>query len=122
MRLLLDAHLSGARIAEPLRGRGHDVLAADEEREFDGWADEALLALASDEERVLVTFNVKDFPDIVRRWAEAGRTPAGCAIVVGIDHSVFGTILGVLESLFEERSDPAEWSGRTYFVARGERS
>ncbi len=122
MRLLLDAHLSGTRIAEPLRGRGHDVLAADEQRELDGWADEALLALASAEERVLVTFDVKDFPDIMRRWAEAGSAHAGCATVVGIDHGEFGTILRVLENLFEERSDPAEWSGLTYFVARGERS
>jgi hypothetical protein len=122
LRLLLDAHLSATRIAEPLRGRGHDVLAADEERELDGWADEALLAMASDEERVLVTFDVKDFPDIVRRWAEAGRTHAGCAIVVEIDDGEFGTILRVLENLFKERSAPAEWRGLTYFVARGERS
>ncbi len=103
-----------------MRARGHDVRAADEERELDGWADEVLLALACDEERVLVTFDVKDFPDIVRRWAESGRAHAGCAIVVGIDHGEFGTILRVLEGLFEERSDPDEWSGLTYFVARGE--
>jgi hypothetical protein len=102
-----------------LRG-DHDVRAADEERELDGWADEALLALASDEERVLVTFDVKDFPGIARRWAEAARPHAGCAIVVGIDHGEFGTILRVLGSLFEEHSDQDAWRERTYFVSRGE--
>ena len=119
MRLLLDAHLSGARIAEPLRARGHDVHAADEERELDGAADEELLALAAAEERVMVTFDVKDFPEIARRWAEAQRPHAGLAIVVGIDHGEFGTILRVLEGLFEERPEPDEWNDRTYFVSRG---
>jgi hypothetical protein len=103
LRLLLDAHLSGARIAEPLRARGHDVHAADEERE-----------------RILVTFDVKDFPDIARRWAEAERPHAGLAIVVGIDHGEFGAILRVLEALLEEHADPGAWSECTYFVSRGE--
>ena len=118
MRLLLDAHLSGPRIAAALRKRGHDVRAADEERELDGWADEALLALASVEERVMVTFDVKDFPEIARRWAEAGRAHAGCAIVVGIDHGEFGTILRALERLFEEQPDPGRWRDYTCFVSR----
>lgn len=117
MRLLLDAHLSGARIAEPLRALGHDVRAADEERDLDGWPDEALLALANEEERILVTFDVKDFPDIARRWAEAERPHAGLAIGVGIDHGEFGTILDALDQMLEEHSDPADWSECTYFVS-----
>ncbi len=118
MRLLLDAHISGPRIAEALRERGHDVRAADEERELDGWADEELLALATAEERVMVSFDVKDFPDIARRWAESGRPHAGLAIVVGIDHSEFGTILQILGKLFEEGAEPDQWSERTLFVSR----
>ena len=120
MRLLLDAHISGPRIAGALREGGHDVRAVDEERALDGWGDEELLALAGSEERVMVTFDVKDFPAIVRRWAEVGRSHAGCAIVVGIDHGEFGTILRALEKLFEERADPSEWCECTYFVSRGE--
>ncbi|MBA3865680.1 MAG: DUF5615 family PIN-like protein [Solirubrobacterales bacterium] len=119
MRLLLDAHISGPRIAKALREAGHEVRAADEERELDGWADEELLALAAEEERVMVSFDIKDFPGIARRWAEAGHPHAGLAIVVGIDHGEFGTILRVLESLFEEHADPGAWSECTYFVSRG---
>ena len=122
MRLFLDAHISGSRIAGALRERGQDVRAADEERELDGWADEALLALASEEERIFVTFDAKDFPEVARRWAEAGRPHAGLAIVVGIDHGEFGTILRVVEGLFEERSDPGAWREHTCFVARGSAS
>jgi hypothetical protein len=120
MRLLLDAHISGSRIADALRERGHDVRAADEERELDGWPDEALLALAADEERVMVSFDVKDFPEIARRWAEAERPHAGCAVVVGIDHGEFGAILRALDQLLEERSDPGEWRDYTCFVSRAE--
>ena len=76
MRLFLDAHVSGRRIATALREQ-HDVRPADEERELDGWDDERLLALATEQGRVMVTFNVKDFARITTEWAAAGnRTPA----------------------------------------------
>lgn len=118
MRLLLDAHVSGPRIAAPLREAGHDVRSVDEERELDGWTDEALLALATDEGRVFVTFDVKDFPDIARSWAEAGRAHRGLAIAVGIDHSEFGEIIRALERLFEQRAEAGDWHDYTCFVSR----
>lgn len=120
MRLLLDAHVSGPRIAAPLRDAGHDVLSVDEERRLDGRGDEELLALAAAEDRVMVTFDVKDFPEIARRWAEAGRSHAGLAIVVGLDHSEFGEILRVLASLLGEHGDAEAWRDRTLFASRGE--
>lgn len=122
MRLLLDAHISGPWIAEALRERGHDVRAADEERTLDGWTDEDLLALATAEERIMVTFDVKDFPGIVQRWAEAVRPHAGCMIVVGIDHGEFGAILAVIERQLTKRPKPRAWADYTVFVARGESS
>jgi len=118
LRLLLDAHISGPRIAAALRALGHDVRAADEERELDGWADEELLALAGAENRVMVTFDVKDFPEIARRRAEAGRSHAGLAIVVGVDHGEFGTIQRILRKLFEETGEGVQWRERTCFVSR----
>lgn len=119
MRLLLDAHISGPRLARSLRERGHDVLAADEERRLDGWTDERLLGLAAEEGRILVTFDVKDFPVIVRRWAEARRSHAGCAIVVGIDHGEFGVVLRVIEREIAARPDQDAWRDYTCFAARG---
>jgi predicted nuclease of predicted toxin-antitoxin system len=119
LRLLLDAHISGPRIAAALRERGHDVRAADEERELDGWADEELLEMATAEGRVMVTFDVKDFPDIARRWAEADRPHAGLAIVVGIDHGEFGALLQALGEVFGERAEVDDWREYTCFVSRG---
>jgi Domain of unknown function (DUF5615) len=119
LRLLLDAHISGPRLASALRKEGHDVRAADEERSLDGWTDEDLLGLAATEDRILVTFDVKDFPDIARRWAEAGRRHAGCAILVGIDHGEFGLILRVIERELAARPRQADWRDYTCFVSRG---
>jgi hypothetical protein len=90
VRLFLDAHISGPRIARVLREREHDVRAADEERELDGLEDEQLLELAAADGRLMITFDVKDFTVIARRWAEAGRVTPGLGIVVGIDHGEFG--------------------------------
>jgi hypothetical protein len=119
LRALLDAHISASRVAEPLRKRGHEVRAADEERGLDGWSDEALLALAAEEERVMVSFDIKDYAEISRKWAEAGRAHSGLAFVVGIDHGEFGEIIRVLEELLAERNTAEDWRNYTCFVSRG---
>jgi hypothetical protein len=118
VRLFLDAHVSARRIAEALRRAGHDVRAADEERALDGWSDADLLALASEQERIMVTFNVRDFPRITQEWAEAGRHHSGCVILVGIDHSEFGTTLRVLEAAFASRPRQEDWRDYTAFISR----
>jgi predicted nuclease of predicted toxin-antitoxin system len=115
--MLLDAHLSW-RVADALRSAGHDVRAADEERALDGWPDEDLLALATSEDRVLVTCDVKDFPEIARRWAEGTRPHAGCAILVGVDHGEFGAILAAIEGALAGRPDQTDWRDYTCFVGR----
>lgn len=117
MRVFLDAHISGRRVATALRGEGHDVRAADEERDLDGTSDEELLALAATEGRVFVTFDVADFPRIVQRWAAGGRAHAGCAIVVGIDHGEFGTIIRVVSRALAARPEHADWLDYTCFVS-----
>ena len=118
MRLFLDAHISGRRIAAALREVSHDVRAADEERALDTWSDTDLLALAAHESRIMVTFNVRDFPRITRAWAEAGQHHAGCAIFVGIDHSEFGTILRVLKAALTARPRQEDWHDYTTFISR----
>jgi hypothetical protein len=118
VRLFLDAHISGRRVASALRDRGHDVRAASEERQLDGMTDDDLLSLAAAEGRIMVTFNVADFPDIVRRWAEEGRSHTGCMIVVGIDHREFGHILTVIQRTLDARQHADDWRDYTCFVAR----
>lgn len=116
MRLILDAHISGRVIATALRKRGHDVRAADEERSLDGWDDDRLLELASSEDRVMVAFNVRDFPRIVGEWGAAGRHHAGCLVFVGFDHGDFGAILRAVDVVFEGRDEQGAWRDYTAWV------
>ena len=119
MRLFLDAHVSGRVIARALRERGHDVRAANEEHQLDGWEDDSLLELAAAEHRIMITFNVKDFPRIVVDWVAAGKHHAGCLILVGIDHGEFGLILRVINAALTARSKPASWKDYTAWGTRG---
>jgi hypothetical protein len=117
VRLFLDAHVSARQIATALRER-HDVRAADEERELDGWEDERLLDLATADSRITVTFNVRDFARITTEWAAAGRSHAGCLLIVGIDHAEFGLILRVIEHALSARPDQAAWIDYTAWGTR----
>ena len=106
MRLFLDAHVSARRIATALREQ-HDVRAPGEERELDGWEDERLLALATEQGRIMVTSNVKDFARITTEWAAAGKSHAGCLLIIGIDHSELGLILRVIDHALSTRGEQA---------------
>jgi hypothetical protein len=117
VRLFLDAHVSGRRIATALREQ-HDVRAADEERELDGWDDEGLLALATEQGRFMVTFNVKDFARITTEWAAARKSHAGCLLIVGIDHAEFGLILRVIDHALSTRAQQAAWIDYTAWGIR----
>lgn len=113
-RLLLDAHVSGRVIAKRLRRGGHDVRAINEEQALEGLTDEEVLALAAAERRVLVTHDVKDFPPILRTWAEAGRHHAGCIVIVGLRHDEFGRILRGLKRALDARDD---WTDISMFLS-----
>lgn len=119
MRLFLDAHVSARRIATALREHGHDVRAADEKRELDGWEDERLLELATTEARILITFNVKDFARLATEWAAAGTPHAGILLIVGIDHAEFGLTLRIIQAALEGRPTQKAWTG---YAAWGTRS
>jgi len=110
VRFLLDAHVSGPRIGRRLEAQGHDIRALDQELALEGIDDEEVLALASDEERILVTHNIRDFPDILREWAAAQRSHSGVILVYGIDHNEFELIVGGIERLLGLYPEPASWS------------
>lgn len=75
MRLLLDEHYAN-EIAVELRAAGHDVVTVSE-RGLNGIEDEPLLALASEEDRALLTNNARDFVPIAARWATSGQEHHG---------------------------------------------
>ena len=110
MRLLLDAHVSGPNVGRRLEQTGHDVRALDQERALEGLDDDEVLALATREQRILVTHNVADFPRILRDWAAAQRSHAGVILVYGIDHSEFALIARGIERWLQHRPSQEDWT------------
>lgn len=109
MRLLLDAHVSGARVGEPLTAKGHDVRALDVETENDSLDDAEVLELASADSRILITHDVNDFPLLLRQWAAAGRSHAGVILVYRIGHEEFGKVIRGVVRLLEEQPRQGDW-------------
>ncbi len=109
MRLLLDAHVSGPRVGRQLQAKGHDVRALDQEPALEGLGDEEVLALASEDRRILITHNIRDFPSIVREWMAAQHSHAGLILVYGIDHREFELIVRGTERWLELYPEPASW-------------
>lgn len=118
MRFLLDAHVSGPRIGRRLRDAGHDVRALDQEQALEGLDDEEVLALAAQEQRILVTHNIRDFPDILREWATAQRAHTGAILVYGIDHREFNLVARGIEHCLESYTEPADWVDLAVIVNR----
>lgn len=80
MKLLLDEQISG-KVAERLRGRGHNALAVTAEPALRGLGDPDLFEVAQRQERAVVTYNRADFEAIIREYAAANREHHGLVIV-----------------------------------------
>lgn len=80
MKALVDEQLS-PRIAALLRQAGHDVVAVAERPELIGKSDAALLEVATEEERAVITNNVKDFRPLAAARLAEGRSHAGLILV-----------------------------------------
>jgi predicted nuclease of predicted toxin-antitoxin system len=79
VRLLLDEHIN-PEVARQLRRRGADAITLSEAR-MRGAGDEQVLAFASTEERVLVTYNIGDFRQLQIEWHRLARRHAGIVFV-----------------------------------------
>lgn len=80
MKLLLD-EMIGPRVARELRGRGHDVVAVAERTDLRALPDDAVLDVASEEARVLVTLNIGDFARLHQQLLSEGRQHCGLVMV-----------------------------------------
>ncbi|MGN6330690.1 MAG: DUF5615 family PIN-like protein [Motilibacteraceae bacterium] len=80
MRLLLDEML-GPRVAPQLKDRGHDVAAVAERTDLRALPDDAVLTVAQDEQRLLVTRNVADFARLHQQWLADERAHPGIVML-----------------------------------------
>jgi predicted nuclease of predicted toxin-antitoxin system len=111
VRVLLDANLSPGRVGHPLRERGHNVRALAAEPDLEGLDDEPVLELATQDERILVTRNSRDFAPITRRWSEAGRQHAGVILIWSLTHRQFNEIVHGVEHWLGQYPNPQDWRG-----------
>src|SRR5947209_8610615 len=120
MRLPLDVHLPPG-LAEDLRTRGTDAVSAVTHRggtlrEVD---DALLLAAATEEGRVLGTYDVATIPDLLVQWATAGRHHAGVLLIhrVTIPQGDRGLLLRALVALASQWP-ASDWTDRCQFLRR----
>lgn len=113
MRLLLDANLSPKRVGAALEAQGHDVLALAANLRLSALDDPEVLALAADQDRILVTRNCRDFAPLLREWAEAGRSHSGCILIWTLGHQQFDAIIDGVARVLESRPEPSAWGDVT---------
>lgn len=109
MRLVLDAHLSPARIGDPLRALGFDVVAVATDVRLARLSDRSLMQFALTERRVLVTCDGVDFDILAREWAATGRTHAGLIVVWSLRNNQFTEIVDGVRILTETRPRQRDW-------------
>ena len=67
-------------VAAQLAKAGFDVVAASSQAHTRNITDEELLAVATADDRVIVTENIAEFTALAARWAADGRTCPGIAL------------------------------------------
>lgn len=121
MRLLLDEMIS-PKVAVRLRALGHDVYAIAERADLVQLPDEQVLALAAEENRVVVTFDIADFAALAGQWADQRRTHRGILFVSTAsfrqDRGLVGALVRALD--VAARGDRLPGPGRADFLARQE--
>ena len=103
--LLLDEMFSDT-IAQRLRAKGHDVLAAVADPALVSLPDDQILAHAAATGRALVTANIKDFVPLDAQYRAAGQAHAGLILIptrtFPQDRSFTGAVTSALAALLDK--------------------
>jgi hypothetical protein len=110
VKLLLDAMYQV--IAEQLRLRSHDVVSAHERKGLSIVSDRALLAVAQDEGRAVVTENIHDLMDLDAEYRRDGRAHFGLILTTNSgfprhDASGIGRLVLALDAWLREHPEEA---------------
>lgn len=120
MRLLLNSHIASA-VAQDLRRAGMDALALSEwlEGNYRNATDDLLLASALSDQRVLVTYDCRTIPPLLKMLAESGGHHAGVVLVdeLTLRQRDIGALVRAIEKLALETGDE-DWKDRVVFLIR----
>jgi len=119
--LLLDEMFADS-IAQRLRSSGHDVISVVVNPALAGLPDDQILAHATNEGRILVTANIKDFVPLDGRYRAAGQAHPGLVLVSAKtfpqDRRFTAAITAALETLLNDTSKIQP--GQVLFLTRGQ--
>ena len=108
MRILLDGHMPPI-VAQQLQRDGTDAVCL---RDWLGGSyrtapDELILTAASSDDRVLVTYDCRTIPHLLKEWAETGQHHAGVVLVDErtVRPNDIGGLVRTLRALVERRGD-----------------
>ena len=76
---------------------------------FDGLTDAQVLALATEDGRILVTRNGRDFEPLAREWAESSRQHAGLILIWTLRSNQFGAIASAIDDVLERYPRQRQW-------------
>lgn len=120
MRLLLDEHVAPA-VARGLRRHGLDAVALVhwQGSQYLGASDPEVLAAAALDQHVLLTYDLRSIPELLREWSELGRQHAGVVLVdeQTIRPSDVGGLVRVVAALATARAR-TDWAGRVELLRR----
>ena len=105
IKLYLDADITAAPLlASSLRERGFDVISAVEVGN-DALSDVAQFEYAISQQRVLVTFNIKDFVPLAEQFYVEGRQFSGLIVSPQIKGAQFSLLLRLILNLLHRVDD-----------------
>ena len=113
---MLDAHLSGSKVGAALEDLGHDVKATER---MERLLDAALLEMAAEEGRVLVTHNVKDFARILQSRPPEKKHSGLIFIPSSVKLNDFGTIISGIHETISGTSQE-EWVDKVAWMRKAE--
>jgi predicted nuclease of predicted toxin-antitoxin system len=120
MRILLETHVPAA-VARRLQQDGIDAVTLQAWRggEFRTATDEAILAIAFSEQRVLVSFDFGTIPTLLELLAMRGRSHAGVVLIheKTIRPDDIGTLIRALRKLITDRGEE-DWSNQLPYLER----
>ncbi len=121
MRLLLDAHIAPA-VAGTLRSEGVDAVAVRDwlDGNYRSAPDDQLLSAAAADSRVLVTYDCRTIPVLLKEWAETGHHFTGVVLVdekTVRQEDVGGLVRALRRLVALSTSD--DWLDRVVFLRRG---
>ena len=100
LRLYFDRHIM-KQLAVDLRQRGYDVLTT-EEANLDTASDEDQLTFAADQNRVILTFNIRDFAPLHEQWTADARPHAGIVVSQQLGSRQYGLLLARMLKLLNQ--------------------